>query len=227
MIINLVLTALFLLLIGLSVMHGIFRNVGKARIRGIGMLLAAAVAILLTALTKRFWVSEQLLDGVLAETGKQALFVEMMESSPTLGNMLFECLASMIAPLLCLVYFIFTAILFWIVYLVLSMTLGEHLQKHSEKCKFSRVRAGIWGGVWGAVVCVMIMIPLSGYMELAAPVSSGILKSEILSEEREQVLQNVLDEYIAPIDEGSAKVFRVFGGGVLVNSLTSSNSICG
>ena len=45
MIINLVLTAIFLLLIGLSVLHGIFRNVGKARIRGIGMLAAAVFAV--------------------------------------------------------------------------------------------------------------------------------------------------------------------------------------
>lgn len=220
MIINLVLTAIFLLLIGLSVLHGIFRGVGKARIRGIGMLLAAVVAVLLTALTKKFWVSEQLLDGVLAEMGNEALFVEMMENSPTLGSMLFECMASLIAPLLCLIYFVIAAIFFWIVYLVLSMTLGDYLQKHDEKCKFAKIRAGIWGGVWGAVIAVMIMIPISGYMELAAPVSSGILKSEILTQEREQVLQDVLDEYIAPIDGGSAKVFRVFGGGYLVDSLT-------
>lgn len=220
MIINLVLATVFLIIIGLCVLHGIIRNVGKARIRGISILVAAVFAVILTLLTKDFWVSDSLLDGVLAETGHQQLFGDLMENSPTLGVMLFECLASLIAPLLCLAYFFLLTFATWIIYLILTMVFGERLNAHTEKCKHARVRAGIWGGVWGIVICVMLMVPISGYIEIAAPVSSGIVQADILEEDAESFLQETVDEYIEPVDRGIATVYRVFGGGILVDSMT-------
>ncbi|MBQ9806050.1 MAG: hypothetical protein IJW49_06045 [Clostridia bacterium] len=220
MIINVILIIVFLHLIGLSAFHGVLRDLGKARTRGIGMLIAAVLAVVLTLLTKDFWVSESLLDGVLAAAGNQQLFGDLMESSPTLAAMLFECMASLIAPILCLVYFIVLAFVMWIAYLIIAVVLADRLKEHTKKCKRSKLRAGIWGGVWGAVICVMLMVPLAAYMEIATPVATSVLQADILTEESEQSLQEAVDEYIAPVDGGSAMVYRAIGGGLLVDCMT-------
>lgn len=220
MLINIILIVVFLLLVGLSAFHGVMRDLGKARTRGIGMLAAALLAVLLTLLTKDFWVSESLLDGLLAAAGNQQLFGDLMENSPTLAAMLFECMASLIAPILCLVYFAVLAFVMWIAYLIIAVVLADRLKEHTEKCKRSKLRAGIWGGVWGAVIFVMLMVPVAAYMEIATPVATSVLQADILSEESEQSLQETVDEYIAPVDGGTAMVYRAIGGGLLVDCMT-------
>jgi len=217
---NLIFVGVFLLIIGLSALHGRSRNLGKARIRGICMLVSATLAVILTVLTKDFWVSDSLLDGVLAETGNQQLFGDLMESSPTLATMLSECMASLIAPLLCLVYFILLSFVSWIVYLIITVIFASSIREHTEKCKHSKLRASVWGGIWGAVICIMLMVPVSGYLEVAAPVTSSILESDILTADSEQYLQETVDEYIEPINGGTAMVYRAMGGGLLVDCMT-------
>ena len=218
--INLIWVALFVLIVGLGVLQAYFRDLGKARIRGISVVSCAILAVVLTILTKDLWMSESTLDGILAGFGDTKMFVELMEVSPSLCEVILQCIASLIAPILCLVYFVLLAFLTWIAYLIVTMILSQKLKDHNEDAKHNKIRACIWGGVQGFVIFLILMVPVSSYVEIAAPIVDNVTKADILDDETEKNLQAIMDGYIAPVNNGTALVYRYMGGKLIVDSMT-------
>lgn len=218
--INLILLGLFVLLVGFGVLGGFLKGLGKARIRGICVIACAIAAVALTLILRKMLISQEVLDSLLAEIGNAKVFEDLMAASPSLCKILLNCLSSLASPILCLLIYFVLAFVTWIVYLIVTIILHGALRRHNQRCKLSKLRACIWGGVKGLVVFVMLMIPISAYLEIATPVTESLLKAEVLGSGANATLENIHDNYLKPANNGVVKVYRNLGGKLIVNSLT-------
>ena len=220
---NLILTLFILLTIGISVLFGFLRGLGKARIRGISVLVCALAAILVAALSRGSVVSDTLMQETVIpwlQAMEQSEIADMLGMSPTLNAALLNTAYSLIAPILCVVFFLIFSFLSWLAYAIVTLIIGGTLREHNENSAYPRTRAIAWGLIQGIAIVAIWLVPVSTYLAIAPPAAEAIIDSGVLGENEAQV-QKILDDEIQPMNKNALLVtYRALGGNGLSAAMT-------
>ena len=221
---NLILTLLILLTVGISVLVGFLRGLGKARIRGIAVLVSAVAAVLVTVLTRGSVVSDSLIQDTVIpwlQAMEQSEIADMLGMSPTLNATLLNTAYSLIAPILCVAFFLIFSFLTWLAYAIVTLILGGTLREQNENSKYPRTRAIVWGLIQGFVIVAIWLIPVSTYLSIAPPAAEAVINSGVLGED-EAPVQEILDSEILPMNKNALLVtYRALGGNGLSSAMTN------
>lgn len=220
---NLLLIFIMLLTIGACILFSFLRKLAKARIRGICAIVCAILAILTTVLMRKSLVSGDMVNETLIPLLEEAnieQLIELLHISDTLNDALINCVASLIMPVLCLVFFLLYSFLTWVIYLIVTLVFSQQLKDHNDRCSHQLPRALIWGAVQGLVVVFVWMIPLASYAEIVDGAMSGILEAGTWTEQEQAELNDIKEETIVPLNGGVVKVYRALGGNAVCGWLT-------
>ncbi len=217
-----ILVAFVLVALAIGVLLGFLRGLGKARIRGISLLVCAIAAICVALATKEQFASKATEDWLIAflQSNQMTEVAELFGVSATLREVVLKCAASLVTPLICLVWFIVLSFVTWVIYLVVTLILHGKLRRYNEKASYSRSRAIAWGAVQGLVVIVLALLPISVYAEYVPVVADAAIETGALGE-NESDLQMVMDDYVDPLNSNfMMTAYRTLGGNALAASMT-------
>ena len=210
-------------LIGMA--WGLWRGLMKSRIRGITILASAVLAVVATLVLKSKLATinvQELLNLIATNTGADMSTVnEFLTISPSLGNILLSSAGSILAPLLMLVIFLVLWALTGIAYFIVSLCLRRSFKQLNAESKFRKTRTMVLSVVQCLIVIAVFMVPIASYAELVQPVAAELTQGDILDAETKQIVSDLNDNNIKPINESSpVKVFRALGGRALCHSMT-------
>ncbi len=219
---GLILICAVLVILAISVLWGFLRGLGKARIRGISILVCSVAAVLVTLLLKNQIATMNFVNWLvsLLESNQQSGIAELLGFSETLNEVILKCAASLVAPLLCLSLFFLFSFITWFVFLIVTLILNAKLRSYNERCKFSRTRAMIWGFVQGLAIVIIILIPVSAYVEAVPAVTEAVVESNLLGESGAEIEETIEKDVNSINNNGLIVVYRTLGGRALSQTLT-------
>ncbi len=220
---NAILICSAIVILAIGMLWGFLRNLAKSRIRGISLILCAVGAVLLTIPIRNWLFSEERLNQIVIpwmEKLNMPEMVEMFGLSETLNEVLLGVGGALVAPIISLALFIVLSFLTWFVFLIVTLIFGSSMREYNEFRPFSRIRGMVWGAISALVILFVLMIPVSTYLGVASPVINSLNESDALGEDA-AVVQDVIDEYVTPLDKnGVVVVFRTLGGKAITTWIT-------
>lgn len=225
LIISLAIVAYLLICFG----WGALRGVVKARLRVI-MIAASAVVAVVTCLIVRMSMpsTDELLVSLETElfprlqsmgvTMETEAIMEFLEISPTLLQLVAELATALVMPLACLLVFFIFSFLTWIAYLIVTAIRGKAMKERTKEMKLGRLRGAAWGLARGLIAVLILMIPLCGYIDLAAPTLHNLAEEGVI-DENDPIMKNVMDEIDGVKGSPAVSVFRVLGVDLINNGL--------
>lgn len=222
---NLLLIGFIVLVMAVCILWSFFRGVAKSRIRGIMVLASAVVSIVAAILTRGALVSENKLEQYVIpfvrSLNDTELVVELLGVSETLNVVLLNCIASLLLPFLAVVFFLLLTFLTWIAYLIISLVCGNSLREHSVYARLGWLRAIAWGFVQGLAVVTVVLLPAATVAEVAPVVTQELAAADVMSASDEETMQKtVIEPWVAPLNNGTLKVYRALGGKALCHAMT-------
>ena len=204
---------------------GTLRGVIKARVRVI-MIAASALVAVVTCIIMRNSLPSAEEALVLLETKilpmipgvEPAEIMGYLELSPTLLELVLQLAAGLILPLVCLLLFMALSFLTWIAYLIVVMVRGKKMKERTKEKKLGRIRGGVWGLVRGMVAVLIVMVPLCGYVDLAAPTMQNLANEGVI-DTSDPTMQMVMDEVNGLKKSPAVSVSRVLGADLINNAL--------
>ncbi|MBQ8439512.1 MAG: rod shape-determining protein MreD [Clostridia bacterium] len=211
----------------IAFLWGLCRGLAKTRIRGILIVGSAVAAVLSTVLLKQFITTEQFVSDVvmpvLSYFLKDAEQVNMIASflgvSQTLNDVLLGSIGSLIAPLLCVAFFLIYSIITWIVFAIVTLCTSSALKRQNSKSHFKPIRVLIWALVQTLVVAAIYMIPVSVYSRALSTVLNEMAQADMMDNSSEEL--DLVKDVLYPIDNNPITVaYRSAGGDALCNLVT-------
>ncbi|MBE6589267.1 MAG: hypothetical protein E7643_03735 [Ruminococcaceae bacterium] len=202
-----------------------FRKLHKTKFRFFGVLVSFALALLATYLTKSVLDSDSFATGTLIPLlfDGNPTFSEFFMSLPTLRETLSGIVASLVAPLLFLVYFMVFDLISWIVFLIVSLVRKKTGKLPEEKGTPASVIATVAMALGNALVVVLVwMIPIGTYANFVPAALSCFTETDILKPDEKAVYEEIVTDYVTPIDENLlVNTFRFLGGSVISDIMTT------
>lgn len=222
---NLLLIGFIVLVMAVCIVWSFFRGVAKSRIRGIMVLASAVVSIIATILMRDVLASEKILDQLVLPFVKSLqnteIVVDLLGVSETLNTVLLNCIVSLALPFLALSFFLLLTFLTWIAYLIVSLVCSASLREHSVYAHLGWLRAIAWGFVQGLAVVTVVLLPIATVGEIAPVVSHELAAADVMGAADEENLQkDVIEPWVAPLNNGTLKVYRALGGKALCHAMT-------
>ena len=146
---NFVFVSIAFAVIGYSMLLSVLRKLSKSRIHGILKLASAAAAIITTVSMKATLASDATMKAMEdAFAGANlSMVTDFMQASADLTSLLLNCMAALIAPVVCLVlYFVFSAIanvIYFIVTLVIRRILKKQDRAADDQQKVQRLERSV------------------------------------------------------------------------------------
>jgi len=222
-----VILALVLLLYtaGCTVWAVFLRKLRKTRLRFFCVLASFVVALVATFIAKAFLEGEEFAMNTVVPliASGDATVAEFIASSDALRQTLIGTVSALLSPALFLVFFLIANFLSWIVYLFINLLRGEKM-KQKDAVRTVPSTLGTIGFAMGKVLLVVFvwMIPIISYVSLVPAAMSIFTKTDILPKEDRVVYEEVLENYIAPVENDfTIKAYKIFGGGLLSDALTT------
>ncbi len=200
------------------------RKFRKTRVRFFGVLASFVVALVATFIAKIFLEGEDFATNTVIPllASGDATLAEFFASSDALRQTIIGAVTSLLAPALFLCFFLVANFLSWIVYLLVSLIVGAKMKEKDAE----RTVAGTLGTVGFAVGKVLIvffvwMVPVIAYTGLVPAALEGFTDTDILPAEDREVFEDVVEDYIKPIEnDPTVSTFRFLGGGLVSDTLT-------
>lgn len=200
---------------------GLIRRLAVARLRAITVGVSAIAAIITTLIVKTNIISEEALMSTLLSSVDAGEIAELLQLSPSLVAVIHGCATALVAPALCLVFFMGYSMLLWIPYLVLVIVFRKGMKEHNEKCRWQLLRAAGAGLLEGLAGVFVIMIPLVSYLNMGAIAGPELIKSGAFGEDAPQEVVLLVEDCQQIHDGFGTKVFRVLGVDGLSNAMTT------
>lgn len=204
---------------------GTLRGVVKARVRVIMIAASALVAVVACIIMRNSLPSTSetlaLLETQVLPMIQDANTGEIMgylELSPTLLELVLQLAAGLVLPLVCLVLFLTLSFLTWLAYLIVVMIRGKAMKQKSKEKKLGRLRGGVWGLVRGMIAVLIVMVPLCGYVDLAAPTMNNLANEGVI-DASDPTMQMVMQEVDGLKKSPALSVSRVLGADLINNAL--------
>lgn len=204
---------------------GMLRGLSKVRVRCITVLVSAVGAILTVLLVKDAVVLDDAtmsaLENALRNVENNEVIGELIHMSPTLVETLLHYATALLAPVLCLIFFILYCFITWVIYLVVSLCCRKAFRRHNESAHFRMLRTAALSVVQGLLVVAIVLIPMAVYSEIAADALDVVMDSDVLTEDEKAVLEANAEAPVAELDQcGTLKVYRFLGGKALTRAVT-------
>lgn len=204
---------------------GTLRGVIKARVRVI-MIAASALVAVVTCIIMRNSLPAADEALVMLETQilpmipgvEPAEIMGYLELSPTLLELVLQLAAGLILPLVCLLLFMVLSFLTWIAYSIVVMVRGKKMKERTKEKKLGRLRGGVWGLVRGMIAVLIVMVPLCGYVDLAAPTMNNLANEGVI-DASDPTMQMVMQEVDGLKKSPALSVSRVLGADLINNAL--------
>lgn len=184
---NLLLVLAVVVILAVNILFAFLRGLSKSRIRGICILASAVIAVCVTLIFKSTLTSQEFTEAILPwlrDQGQEEI-KSFLEISPTLNEIVLKCISSLIAPLITFLFFLICMFVTWVIYLVITLIFGEFLRTHNERAKLRLPRALVWGAVQGIVTVVILLMPVSAYLDFAPEVMDAVLETNVVDEDGE------------------------------------------
>lgn len=222
-----VIIALVLLLYtaGCTLWAVFLRKLRKTRLRFFCVLASFVVALIATFIAKSFLEGEEFAMNTvipLIASGDTTV-AEFIASSEALRQTLIGTVSALLSPALFLVFFLVANFLSWIVYLFINLIKGDKM-KQKDAVRTVPSTLGTIGFAIGKVILVIFvwMIPIISYVSLVPAAMSIFTKTDILPEEDRLSYEQMLEDYVAPVENDfTVKTYKIFGGGFLSDTLTT------
>ena len=221
-------------ILGFNVLGAVIRGFSKSLFRLISVLAAAVVAVALCLIGKsllpdgvtlveminsNMGVIQENLGADVAETVAEIL--EYLKISPVLTETIIQLTGALAAPILCFTLFTVLCVVFGIFYLIALIVRRIVIAvRHGKKWKPMRGWSALLGLAQGLVVATVLLIPISGYLNLAQPAMDTMIQQDILDED-DVVVQTVQDVVVGVNESFTMKAYRVLGGNLMTESLMS------
>ena len=179
---------------------------------------------------KMEWITSQF-GASVAQIAAQAL--EFAAISPTLAELSIQLVTALALPALCLVLFITLFLISWVIATIISGIVSIVRKKRAaqadddddeedrpRKTALSRLFAAGFGVVQGVVIVVVLLIPISGYLNIAQPTLKELTTQGVLPADQPVILQ--VQDAVEELDASPAlNVYRKLGGRALSDSIMS------
>ena len=213
-----IITAMIVIVV-YSMLIAFFRKLSKSRIRGITLIVSAVLAVVTTISLRSTLASQSVMNKLIA-AADTPMVSEFMGISETMSEVLINCAASLLAPMVCLLLYIVYSIVTWVIYCVITIVLKPTFKRYDRAASASRARSLVWGAVSGIVTIFILFIPVASYTEIAIPVIETVAESGELGQYNSNVLKSSLESEIKPANEGAIEAFRAVGGNAICGALT-------
>ena len=233
---SIILSFLLLAIMGITVVWSVFkRKLFKSRLQGICAVASFIVAIIGMAIVQEKLLDPAFFNGTVLPLVSGVLppaVLEMLEISPTLGEVAIGLASALIAPVMFVVIYFIAHILSQIAYIILLVILphgkkskddddDDEDETNKETVPFELARTIIWGAVRAVIICAVILVPVSVYANITTHLGEAVVEADVLGDE-EELVDTVVTEYVAPLDSNLfVKTFRTFGGNKLTASMTT------
>ncbi|MBQ8431546.1 MAG: hypothetical protein IJX28_01550 [Clostridia bacterium] len=216
--------AVIVAFVGIAFLWGLFRGLAKTRLRTILILVSAAAAVISTLIAKQFIASEDFVNDFvvpLLEYFQVSGIDDLLGMSATLNEVLLGCIGAMFAPILCLAFFLVYSVITWIVFAIISLVMHSAFRRQNERSHLKLVRVLILTLVHALIVVAIYMIPISVYSEIAPLVVNEIAAADVMDAESEDAVQQIVDDYVEPLNENPIVIaYRSMGGDALCELVT-------
>lgn len=199
-----------------AIIISLSRGLVKARIRGICIVVSAAVAVGATLLLRDWVVSSEFTHDYLIpwlEKMDQSIIIELLGLSDVVREIVVKSAASLVAPLLCFLLFLILSFLSWIVYLMVTLPgKSGDSPRALKKRRLAPLRAMVWGLLTWAIAFAFLMLPIATYSELLAPVDQTLEQSELLKDEKTKDTYEMVSDTLESLNGSVVKVYHSVGG---------------
>lgn len=201
------------------------RKLRKTRVRFFGVLASVVVALVATFIAKIFLEGEDFATNTVIPliASGDASIAEFIAGSDSLRQTLIGTVSSLLAPALFLVFFLVANFLSWIVYLFITLIRGAKM-KEKDAVRTLPSTLGTIGFAVGKVLLVIFvwMIPIISYVGLVPAALRGFTETDILPDENRAQFEQILEDYVAPVENDfTVKTFKILGGGLVADTLTT------
>lgn len=212
----------------ITFLWGLLRGLAKTRIRSIMLIGCAVAAVISTIALKNYIASESIVNDVILPVasafnvgGDQLNMISsLLGVSHTMNEVLLGSIGALIAPMLCVAFFLTYSIITWIVFAIVSLFCSASMKRHNARSRFKPVRILIWALAQTLVVVAIYMIPVSVYSEAVTTVLDELTDANMLSDSTDDV-EILVNDVLMPVNEDPVIVtFRVMGGRPLCNLIT-------
>ncbi len=205
---------------------GMLRGLSKVRVRCITILVSAVGAVLTVMLVKDAVVLDDAtlaaLENALRNVENNEVIRELIHMSPTLVETLLHYATALLAPVLCLVFFLLYCFVTWLIYLIISLCCRKTFRRHNENARFRLLRTVALSVVQGLLAVAIVLIPVAVYSDIAADALDVVMNSDALTEEEKNVLEANAESPVAELNRSATlKVYRFLGGKALTGAVTS------
>ena len=225
---------IIVVILGVNVLAAVIRGFSKSLFRLISVLAAAVAAVALCLIGKsmlpdgvtlveminsNMGLIQEKLGADVAETVAEIL--EYLKISPVLTETVIQVSGALAAPILCFTLFTILCVVFWILCLVALLVRRIVIWvRKGKKWKPMRGWSALLGLAQGLVVATILLIPISGYLNLAEPALDTMIQQDMLDGD-DIVVRTVQDVVTDVNDSFTMKAYRVLGGGLMTDSLMS------
>ena len=215
----------------ITFLWGLLRGLAKTRFRAILIIGSAVAAVITTVALKSYIQTESFVNTMFLPFLSQVVgsgdVVEMIASflgvSQTMNEVLLGVIGALLAPLLCLAFFLVYSIITWIIFAIVSLCRSGSMRRHNARSHFKILRILAWAVLQTVVVIAIFMIPVSVYSETLSIVLDEVAAKGMLSDTSEEL--TLVQDVLRPIDENVVtETYRMAGGKDLCNLLTDFNA---
>lgn len=214
--------AIYLLI---CVAWGLLRGLAKARFRAVTILFSAVAAVVTAVICKATYFNDAFVANTvipLLESNEMAEVVDFLQMSPAMTSSLVGLAGALVAPLLCLVFFIAYSIITWIIFFIFTLIFRRGMKEHNQRSHMSLLRAAAVSLAQGLVVILIVMIPVSCYLNIASVAGSQAVEAGLVEGDDAQTVKGLADSCADINESAGAFIFRkLLGGDALVTMLTT------
>lgn len=110
------------------------------------------------------------------------MITEMIQSVPTLIEFAVQLAFALLLPLVCMVLFVVFCLITWAIYFIITLILNKPLRATDKMIPASRLTALVIGLVEGIIIVVLLLFPVSSYLNLADSTIESLEKQDSVEE---------------------------------------------
>jgi hypothetical protein len=224
---SLILALVLFLYLAICTVWAVFlRKFRKTRVRFFCVLGSFVVALIAAFIAKSFLEGEDFAINTVIPliASGDARIAEFIAESDALRQTLIGAVSSLLAPALFLVFFLVANFLSWIVYLLITLIKGAAMKEKDAAEKSPVSVIGTIAFSVGKVFLVFFvwMVPVIAYVGLVPAALKGFTETDILPEADKATFEQIVVDYVEPIEKDpTVNTFKFIGGGLLSDTLTT------
>ena len=224
---GIIFAAVLLVFVAICVLWSVFvRKLVKTRLKSILVIACVVVALIGTIAIKDLVLDPAFVEGTLLPMLGSSIPQEVSDlatSSDVLREAILGLPLAMLSPMIFVIIYTVLYILTSIAYLFVLIFAGRKLKRNKKnRGAYAKAQSLVWSACSAVLSLLVILVPLAFYGSLIDDALVAVSEAGVVSEETQEMVEGINDEYVAPITKGTVvEVFRAFGGDMILDEMTS------